>query len=117
MITTVLWLWVQIARFRDPGKPVKLTSLDFQPKTGRTEQRFVDTADEALSVYTQLYNKLTSLPHNMEKVRSPPCSGIGSDKFQQVPIHFCVFVCFFSMRFSGCCVSLSGENQEQLQAF
>ena len=51
-----------------------------------TECRYVATADEALSVYSQLYNKLTSSPHNMTKVRRPPCRGIGSEQFQKVKL-------------------------------
>ena len=56
----------------------------FKAKRSTTECRYVVTADDALSVYSQLCNKLTSSPHNMTKVRRPPCTGIGSEKFQKV---------------------------------
>ena len=56
----------------------------FKAKRSTIECRYVVTADEALSVYSQLCNKLTSSSHNMTKVRRPPCTGIGSEKFQKV---------------------------------
>ena len=55
-----------------------------QGDKGVIEYRFCSTSEEALFLYTHLYNEKLQAPHNMELVHDMFSRHIGSEKFQQV---------------------------------
>ena len=61
--------------------------LQEKPDTGKKEFRFVQTSEEALSVYSYLHKQMTDPPHSMRVCRKPPCQNLGSRKFQKVVVH------------------------------
>uniref|UniRef100_A0A8B8A9B9 Poly [ADP-ribose] polymerase n=1 Tax=Crassostrea virginica TaxID=6565 RepID=A0A8B8A9B9_CRAVI len=59
-----------------------------KPDTGKKEFRFVQTSEEALSVYSYLHKQMTDPPHSMRVCRKPPCQNLGSRKFQKMILEY-----------------------------
>ncbi|XP_061177489.1 protein mono-ADP-ribosyltransferase PARP4-like [Saccostrea echinata] len=59
-----------------------------KPGSGTREFRFVQTSEEALSVFSALYKQMTESPNGMTICRKPPCQNIGSKKFQKMMVEY-----------------------------
>ncbi|XP_078337991.1 uncharacterized protein LOC111100311 isoform X3 [Crassostrea virginica] len=59
-----------------------------KPDTGKKEFRFVQTSEEALSMYSYLHKQMTDPPHSMRVCRKPPCQNLGSRKFQKMILEY-----------------------------
>ena len=51
---------------------------------GLIEYRFCSTSEEALFLYSHMYNERLQAPHNMDHVQDLFSRHIGSENFQQV---------------------------------
>eukprot|EP00105_Crassostrea_gigas_P036125 XP_019920273.1 PREDICTED: poly [ADP-ribose] polymerase 4 [Crassostrea gigas] len=55
---------------------------------GSKEYRFVQTSEEALSVYSALYKQMKDPPSGMNVCHKPPCQNIGTKQFQKLILEY-----------------------------
>ncbi|XP_052710583.1 protein mono-ADP-ribosyltransferase PARP4-like isoform X3 [Crassostrea angulata] len=55
---------------------------------GSKEYRFVQTSEEALSVYSALYKQMKDPPSSMNVCHKPPCQNIGTKQFQKLILEY-----------------------------
>jgi hypothetical protein len=59
------------------------------------ECRYLTSSDDALHVYSYLYNEQTRPAHNMDLVYQPSSRKIGSKKFQKVKEKYLSYIFYF----------------------